>query len=420
MSVDNRRDGPDDALLQSVGPYFAAHRPAQVGVAVSGGGDSMALLHLMHRVAAGTGAAVAAVTVDHGLRPAAAAEAALVAATCAGLGLTHDTLRWEHGPIAGNLMDQARRARYRLMSEWAKARGIGHLVLGHTADDQAETFLMGLARRSGLDGLSGMRATWRQDGVVWSRPLLLHGRDELRAYLRRHAIPWVEDPTNEDAGFTRIRARRALKALKPLGITVGTLSAVTAHLDQARSALVATLSQVAGRVAREEAGALQLDRAAFLALPLELQRRMLIAALRWIAGAEYPPREAALDRVQSAILGQRDATLSGCRILVSATGIRITREPKAIAGTEGATDRPWDGRWLMEGPHAGDLTVRMLGAEGLRLSGNWRTTGIGRDVLAVSPAVWRGDALVAAPLAGVANGWTARIAASFSRSILSH
>jgi tRNA(Ile)-lysidine synthase len=397
-----------DILRQGIGPDVTL----PLGVAVSGGGDSLALLHL----AQGTGWPVEAVTVNHGLRPEAASEAAMVARFCAGIGVPHATLHWSGPAATGNLMDQARRARIALIADWARARGISQVALGHTADDQAETLLMGLARKAGLDGLSGMRPAWRQDGVTWVRPLLSVGRSTLRDHLRRHGITWAEDPTNDDGHYARVKARRALRALAPLGITADGLAAVTAHLDATRLALDWTLDREAQRIVTEHAGALILDRAAHLALPIELQRRLLLSVLRWFSEAAYPPRETGLNRVQTAIRGCANATLSGCRIIVTKVTIRILREPMAAAASV-PVGTLWDHRWMVEGPPG---TVRALGPKGLPQVPHWRALGIPRDALLVTPAVWDGDTLLAAPLAGMENGWKARIVAPFHRFAVSH
>ena len=146
-------------LLSILKEAFAPSLPDRLGVAVSGGGDSMALLCLAADWAAEGGPPVMAVTVDHRLRPEAADEARMVAQRfCAdGWRAACDTLVWDHAKIGGNLQDAARRARYRLIADWARGRGVAHVAMGHTADDQAECVLMGLARAAGIDGLSGMR-----------------------------------------------------------------------------------------------------------------------------------------------------------------------------------------------------------------------------------------------------------------------
>ncbi|MGJ8618282.1 MAG: tRNA lysidine(34) synthetase TilS, partial [Sulfitobacter sp.] len=133
-------------LTQQVADAFLPHPPDVLGVAVSGGGDSMALLHLLHGLSALHGTKLRAVTVNHGLRPEAASEAQMVQAFCATLGVQHDTLMWKDWDGIGNLQNAARQARYQMMADWATIHGISTIALGHTADDQAETFLMRLAR----------------------------------------------------------------------------------------------------------------------------------------------------------------------------------------------------------------------------------------------------------------------------------
>ncbi len=380
----------------------------------------MAALHLMARAAMSRGWVVHAVTVDHQLRPEAADEAAFVASVCAGLGISHQTLVWEHGEVSGNLMDMARRARYRLIEEWARGLGIEYVVLGHTANDQAETFLMELARAAGLDGLSGMRVGWREGAVFFTRPFLNTTRKALRSFLRSEGFAWIEDPTNDDDSFARIKARRALVALQPLGITVETLARVADNLDMARSVVQAATIKAAAKVVEEQAGGLKVDRVAFDGLQMEVQRQLLIGCLGWMYGASYAPRGKALDHVQMGIMLGKDTTLAGCRIRVTETEVRVVREPRAVAETVCPPDQLWDNRWRVDGPSEPGLEVRALGAEGLRACKDWRATAISRDALVVSPAIWRGDALVAAPLAGLANGWTARIDAGFTSFIISH
>ncbi|WP_281261506.1 tRNA lysidine(34) synthetase TilS [Albidovulum aquaemixtae] len=407
-------------MLQFVANALPGEAPATLGVAVSGGSDSMALLSLALRVQAHRGGVVCAVTVDHGLRPEAADEARSVAAFCRSIGVEHDTLRWDHGEIEGNLQDQARRARYRLIADWAQREAIGHVVLGHTADDQAETFLMGLAREAGIDGLSGMRKAWVQNGTHYSRPLLGVTRTKLRDYLNRQNIDWIEDPSNVDERFTRVKARRVLKTLKSLEITVEKLSGVAVNLGLARQAVVESTGEAAKKVAKTSAGEVVLDRAAFQRLGHEVSRRILISALRWVSSSEYAPRADAVLRVRHAIKEGRDATLSGCKIKVGDADVRIAREPRAVAGLEAPTDQIWDGRWRLMGRHDPRLTVRALGAEGLRRCPDWSRTGHSRAALIVSPAIWRGDALVAAPVAGLDNGWAAEIVAGYHSFLISH
>ena len=410
----------DFDLLLSTRHGFLPVNQSRVAVAVSGGGDSIALLHLVHRAAPHVGWTVSAVTVDHGLRAEAVGEAAGVARFCESLGIAHTILCWDHGVITGNLMNEARKARERLIREWALAQGIVHVALGHTADDQAETFLMGLARASGLDGLSGMGNFWRKDGVSWSRPLLHHSRAELRAYLLRHGISWVDDPTNDDDRFTRIKARKALAALSPLGITVKSLETSISHLSVARHALEYTVRSAVKSHVTETAGGLTISGAAYTDLPMDIRRRFLMAAIAWLSGDKYAPRSGKQANLLFAMESSKDTTLNGCRFRRKGDAITIHREPRAVASAVCPPDQLWDNRWRVEGPSEPGLEVRALSAAGLRACKDWRGTGISRDALLVSPAIWRGEVLVAAPLAGFSNGWTARIDAGFSSFIISH
>jgi tRNA(Ile)-lysidine synthase len=413
-------EGEDAFLLHVPAFSYPGEWPGSIAVAVSGGSDSMALLHLFTRLQRHHGGTVHAVTIDHRLRPEAAEEARFVARFCAELGVPHEILVWVHGAIEGNVQDKARRARYALIGDWAHGAGIGDVVLGHTADDQAETFLMGLAREAGLDGLSGMRRNWTEDGIRWARPYLATPREDLRAYLVRHGIDWIEDPSNSDDRYQRVKARRAMRALAPLGITTEGLAGVATNLALARSDLVHLAVEAAQRIARTSAGEVVFDLSLWKRTGPDTRRRLLIAALRWVSSAEYAPRSHQIARLEASIRQGRDATLSGCRVRVSEDEFYVSREPKAVAGLECRTDALWDHRWRLTGPHDPALRIRALGAAGLSACKDWRETGLSRAALIVSPAIWRGDDLIAAPLAGKANGWRAEIVTAFPQGVLSH
>lgn len=400
--------------------FFSSDPPDTIGVAVSGGGDSVALLHLISDWAKEGGPGVKVVTVNHGLRTASANEAAWVAELCRGLHLPHDVLHWRDWDGSGNLMDAARRARMQLMADWAVAEGLHTIALGHTADDQAETFLMRLARGSGVDGLSAMAPMRQAMGVNWVRPLLFARRTDLRDHLRGRGLGWIDDPTNDDPRFDRIKTRQALAALEPLGITPDRIGSTILLLSLARTALQTAVQRFAQTAAQEVAGTVIVDRRALFLEPRETSLRFLAEAIRWVSTADYRPRLETLIEVFADVQLQRKRTLAGCILHGNGTQIRITREPKAVARTVCPTDQLWDNRWRVEGPHDAGLELRALGAEGLKACKDWRGTGISRDALLVTPAIWHDDTLMAAPLAGLPNGWSAEIPASFSRFIVSH
>lgn len=392
------------------------------GVAVSGGGDSLALMHLMARAAAREGWALHAVTVDHRLRPEAAEEAALVARHCAALGVPHQVVAWQHGgTIAGNLMAAARQARYGLLAAWARDSGIAEVALAHTADDQAETLLMGLSRAAGLAGLSGMRPVWTEGGIRFHRPLLDISRASLRVWLVRQGLSWADDPSNSNPRYTRVKARQVLQALAPLGISAGGLAETARHLARAQAVLRRTTAGAAEALTRAEAGALRIDRAGFAALEPELGRLLLDAALRWLTGEAHAPRAAALARLQAALAAGRAATLAGGRLVPRGAAVWLVREAKAL-GPAVAPDALWDGRWRLTGgaESAPGLALAALGAEGLWACPDWREAGLPREVLQATPALWQGETLITAPLAGFGAGWQANLADAWPASILSH
>ena len=172
-----------------------------IGLSVSGGGDSIALLYLTKEWACKNDKKIFVATVDHGLRKESLNEAQTVKDICRSLGIECTILNWTDWDKSGNLQDAARSARNRLIGNWANSLGLDAVATGHTADDQAETFLLRLARGSGVDGLSGMASSILKEGMLWFRPLLEFHRSELRDYLNINKITWFDDPSNENMKF---------------------------------------------------------------------------------------------------------------------------------------------------------------------------------------------------------------------------
>ena len=369
----------------------------------------MALLHL----AVACGLKPAIVTVNHGLRAEAAAEADQVAAVAAAVGLTHTTLFWQGWDGSGNLQDAARKARRHLIAAWARQNAIATVALGHTQDDVAETFLMRLARGAGVDGLAAMAGDWPEGGILWQRPLLGFSRAELRVWLQDNGKAWVEDPSNDNPRFDRVRARKALPHLHALGLSPSRLAQVAAHLAEARAALDALADHWARQTLREEAGTVLIDPALWTA-PAETQRRVLQRVILWIAPADYAPRGAHLGQLLARLAAGQAATLAGVRFTTGRGDLRALREAKAAAPRCPA-DHIWDGRWQASGDVPQGAELGALGAEGLAQCPMWRDMGLPRAALLASPAIWLGDRLLAAPLAGFQ---TARIRALPVRPLL--
>ena len=396
-------------LQERVAAHFGPHVPEKLGVGVSGGSDSLGLLTLLAGWATKGGPQLRAVTVDHGLRPESAEEAAHVAGICQKLGIGHDVLVWQGWDGSGNLPDQARRARYRLMTGWALDAGVPQVAIAHTLNDQAETFLMRLSREAGVDGLAAMTQSWVQDGVRFCRPALGLSRAELQGVLTAKDIAWVDDPTNSDTAFERARVRKVLETLEGLGLSARSLSNVANHMSELRETVYWYVFLAAQDCVRFQSGDVLLDRGGFRILQRDIARRLVQQVLRWLSGAEYAPRGRSVDLLLEAIRGGTTMTLHGCLMTVSGETLRFTREARAVADLRLPVCTTWDGRWRLDGPWADGAEIAALGLSGLADCPNWRATGLPAASLAASPAVWRGQRLIAAPLAGLRNGWQATL-----------
>jgi tRNA(Ile)-lysidine synthase len=200
-------------ILRTIAAHDLIARGDRVIVAMSGGPDSMALLHVLWEARERLGVALEVAGVDHGLRAGAGAELDLVAARAAALGLPFHRLTVdvaaERRRGGASLQDAARRARLGALADLAAARGAAKVALGHQADDQAETVLQRIIRGTGLGGLGGI--PYRR--LPFVRPLLDVRRAEILRYLRRRSIPFVEDPSNDDLRFFRARVRHRLMPL---------------------------------------------------------------------------------------------------------------------------------------------------------------------------------------------------------------
>lgn len=418
--------GDDGVLIHFVDTAFLHEDPDRVGVAVSGGGDSMALLHAAKCRADLAGTVVEAVTVNHGLRAEAADEAAMVAQYCADHDIPHTTLQWDGSAATGNIAAAGRDARYQLIADWAKARGVGGVLLGHTQDDVAETFLMRLARKSGVDGLSLMEGRFYRHGIEWSRPFWQQTREGLRDYLRRHDVPWVDDPTNDDESYDRPKARKILAALAPLGIDSDVLKSVALNMTSASTALYHYACEEARKHVTVEAGDVLLPIRLRPPIPPETERRLLRAALQYVSGSKYPPRESALIQLEMTLLSQDRHTVGGCLVSKEDKTLRVSREHSACEGDVAWPNRLlsklWDGRWLVseekDVDYSGNLTIRALGNQ-IKDVPDWRETGLPRSSLMATPAVFDGGTLIAAPVAGLQNGFEARIVADLQSFLLS-
>jgi tRNA(Ile)-lysidine synthase len=278
----------------------------RIGVAVSGGPDSLALLLL---AAAARPGLVEAATVDHGLRAESRAEAEMVASLCERLNVPHSTLPadWTEPPTA-NIQAEARTMRYRLLADWVENRGLPALATAHHADDQAETLLMRLARGAGVRGLGGARARRKlTEAVALVRPLLGWRKSELVAIVEGAGLDAVDDPSNRDPRHDRSRIRQALEHAD--WADPARLAASASALRDADEALDWALAPlIAARIRHDEAALIVEP----FDMPRELKRRLLAAAFAELAAPA--PRGPDLMRALAALDRGETVTLSGLKL----------------------------------------------------------------------------------------------------------
>ena len=296
-------------------------------LAVSGGPDSTALLVMAAEWAGGP--ALHAATVDHGLRPESADEAADVGRLAARLGLPHAILRWEGEKPRTSLQARAREVRYDLLTREAARVGAGVVVTAHHLDDQAETVLMRLARGSGLAGLAGMAARARRGPIEIARPLLDMPKAELVAFCDARGLSYTRDPSNENPAFARPRWRRLSASLAAEGLDAPGLARLARRAATAEAALAATAAAAEGRLGLATGVC---DAAALAAEPAEIARRVLAHAVMSYGGE--PPLEA-MERLTgdflAAVASRRRFAANVAGALVAYDGraeARVSREPR--------------------------------------------------------------------------------------------
>lgn len=398
-------------LLEALGPFEAAPR---IAVAVSGGADSMALAVLTHHWARARHGQAIALTVDHGLRAEAAAEARQVGDWLAARGMEHRILRWKGAKPSGDLQAAARAARYRLLAEGCRAEGVLHLLLAHHLEDQAETVLLRLGRGSGVHGLAAMAAVSERAEMRILRPLLTVPRARLAATLCAIGQEWIEDPSNANSAFARVRMRALLPALAGEGLSAERLGATARRLSRARAALDSQLvATTIAHVTAYPTGWIELDPAA-LATPDEISLRLLARVLMVVSGRPYGPRLEALENLLDGLrTGGRGRSLAGCLIKPRRGRIRVMREPAAVAPplvVHGGADVVWDGRFRIvmadnsaAVPRDSSACIQALGRAGwLELvrrgeSGEIRLPAAVRETL---PALVDDGAILAVPQLG--------------------
>jgi tRNA(Ile)-lysidine synthase len=346
-------------------------------LAVSGGPDSLALLHLVAEWQArvGTGAPqVTVATVDHGLRDESAREAEIVAQMSAALGLPHTTLRWEGVKPARGIPNAARDARYALLQAHAlivAPAACVAVVTAHHQDDQAETLFMRLARGGGVDALAAMadeRLLTAGSPVRLVRPLLAFSKSRLIASLALRGLTWLDDPTNTNSKFERTRVRTALVTS---GLESIALAATARRMREAREGLgyAAACLKEALALSLNNGVYASFDRRAFDAAPIILRQIILAELIGYHGGTTPNPEVSEIESLVARISGQSEikATLGGAVVSAGVQRISIWREYGRLAAPDlfltPGTPHAWDDRFWVSAVGASGtvVTVRPLG-----------------------------------------------------------
>jgi tRNA(Ile)-lysidine synthase len=299
-------------------------------LAISGGPDSTALMVLAARWRQSLKAKpkLVAVTIDHGLRPESRSEAALVQRLARRLGIAHHTIAWRGPKPKSGLQQAARRARYRLLAETARAAGANHVLTAHTLDDQAETVLIRMSHGSGLSGLAAMSRIAMlpvvgAEGMKLVRPLLDIPKARLVATLRAAKIPFAEDPSNSDSRFTRARFRELMPSLAREGLDTRRL----ALLKRADLAIEAAVDRAEAELAVSRSGPVACGFAAgkFAQLPAEVALRLLGRAVAE-AGDEGPVELAKLEALAAALAAAQQERATRFRRSLAGALVTLERE----------------------------------------------------------------------------------------------
>ncbi len=312
-------------FAELIQPFCPFEPTPHCAVAVSGGRDSLCLLRLTQRWATGRGGRVTALVVDHGLRSESARDAEKTAKLVTGIGAEAVVLK-AGGRACGNQQDWARRARYRLLTRWCANHFVLHLFVAHHRDDQAETVLANRGRGTDARSLSGMAAVRHDPACRIIRPLLGIPRDRLTATLDAAQIPWIDDPSNQDRRFRRIRLREALNASGQCRqLALAAMEAgKTRYIDEQQLADFMATNVHLGR------------RGVFLspddltAVSPALATDVLAAVIRAVGRSTRPLRTAPLTALVAALRSPRDTgirRLGGCTITWNRTGVQVEATP---------------------------------------------------------------------------------------------
>ncbi len=351
--------------MDRLGPFeYEPH----IAIAVSGGGDSIALTYFAHEWAKSNGGQITVLTVDHGLRSDSRSEAERVGGWINALGVTHQILNWQGVKPKSRIQAMARNARYRLMDDWCKDNGVLHLLVAHNENDQAETYLMRKGHGSGPDGLAAMSQILELSHCRLLRPLLAENTQNLRHFLMVQNAKWVEDPSNQNPIFERVRMRLHIKDEK---ISCLDLAKTAAQFGNSRLRNSRALSAlIACGVQLSPLGFAYVNLSVLTNASTDDVMRLFARVLMTVGGRSYAPSRTQLEFLVGKLLNYSASSVTGggCQVIHKRDGFLVAREkrglplPVLVAPKETIH---WDHRFKMTFGHGlslshGNVFVRAL------------------------------------------------------------
>ena len=263
----------------------------KIAVATSGGADSMCLLYLTQLWCNDHNLELTALIVDHKLRTESTAEAQEVANIIQDRSIKAKVLTWEGKKPEANIHHHARKARYKLLTDYCKREGIEKLLVAHNLQDQAETVLLRIYRGSGIDGIAGINRYIKFNGIEVIRPLLEVNRQQIEDTLKIAEWPWIEDPSNQNLKFDRVKVRQFIEKLPDKGTWLNRINLLASNARRAKDYLhQVTAEKLESCVEFNEFGYASLNLNEFLKLHEEIGLRVLVVIFKALSGKEFKPR----------------------------------------------------------------------------------------------------------------------------------
>lgn len=300
----------------------------KVAVAVSGGSDSIALCILLNRFIKEYGGQLHCLTINHQLRNDSLSEAIKVGEILKNLGINHHIIPWEGAKPKSNIQEEARLARYNLLTEYCHKHNISYLATGHQKNDQAENFIIRLEHGSGVYGLSGIPKIGEFNKTKIIRPLLSFTKQELQNFLTSQKTEWIEDPSNQNEKFTRVKIRNILNQYPEW---IDKLATASNNLSKTKDCIEYFLNKSIAELVETHFSYVAIKQEGFNELPQEIRFRMLTKLLQDFSSSLKPARGERLEKLLKKIATGKEfkaSTLSGCLISRKKDNIIITLEEK--------------------------------------------------------------------------------------------